>query len=166
MEVCVIGLGNELRRDDGVGVKVVDRLRSCYGTIKECDFFILANDLFSLPVLLEPYKKAVIVDAFPPGPHPGKLVISRFVPGIVERGPTAVYSLHDLDLYWHLQYALHRGYKGDIFLVGIETASLEPGIGLSPALKEKLPALTKQIRGFLAKLVKGLPEEDCGYELK
>lgn len=139
-EICIIGIGNEIRGDDGVGPAVVRELQK--GTLsQQADFFDLGSELFEIPGLVRFYPSAFIMDALPPAGNPGAIT---FIPWQKRwKEPVAWYSLHDLDLIWQMQTAGDDAEK--IWLVGVEIASLEWGVCLSPELNRKLPDITRTI---------------------
>ncbi|TCL61906.1 hydrogenase maturation protease [Hydrogenispora ethanolica] len=147
-EICIIGIGNEIRGDDGVGPAVVRELQK--GALsQQADFFDLGGKLFEIPDLARSYPSAFIVDALPPAGDPGTIT---FIPWHKRwKEPVARYSLHDLDLIWQMQMAGDDAEK--IWLVGVEIASLEWGVCLSPELNRKLPdiirTITRQIHSLL-----------------
>jgi hydrogenase maturation protease len=150
MQAGIFGVGNELREDDGIGLVIVEKLKSLF-TSDSVDLLVIGDRLFEIPALIINYSKVAIIDALPPDSDPGKIMVFRYdsnnflIPG--------TYSLHDLDLLWQLQYAFRSGFKGEILLVGIEVESLAYKEGLSLKLCHSLPSITlivaKAIKEFL-----------------
>ncbi len=144
MDICVIGVGNELREDDGVGLAVVAALQNRVLRGK-ADFYNIGLDLFTLPDLIGQYRFVFIVDALPPGLEPGKVMAISWYEKHVERGK--MFSLHDLDLLWQLNVVLNlkQEFMSKIWLIGIETASAKWGNNLSPKIKIKLKVIIEEI---------------------
>jgi hydrogenase maturation protease len=138
LEACIIGAGNRWREDDGVGLVIIDKLKTLIHR-EMFDILWIEERLFELQSCFAVYSKLIIVDALPPGSEPGKMKIRR-----VERSNLKIgnaYSLHDLDLLWQIQYAFISGYTGELMLIGIEAGTMGYGEGLSPELKAVLPGL-------------------------
>jgi hydrogenase maturation protease len=130
--VVVIGVGNEFRRDDGVGPAVVGRLRD----LVPAGVGLVVTD--GEPTrLIEAWTGAalaVVVDAVrAEPPHPGRA--HRFVldrPG-VDAGRTASSHGFGLDDAVALALALDR-MPGRLVVHAIEAADLTQGTGLTPAV--------------------------------
>jgi hydrogenase maturation protease len=142
LEACIIGVGNRWREDDGVGLVIIDNLKTLVPR-EIADTFYLEERLFEMQSYFICYKKIVIIDALPPGLEPGKMEILRI------NGPNFIvpnaYSLHDLDLLWQTQYAFVNGFIGELMLIGIEVGTMGFGEGLSSQLKKALPVLISKV---------------------
>ncbi|MGE5557086.1 MAG: hydrogenase maturation protease [Bacillota bacterium] len=148
-----MGIGNELRMDDAVGLMVVQAL----GKGKKCgniDFYGLGDDLEALPILISGKPKAAVVDALQSGRRPGRIRTIRADPACLPAGGE-MYSLHELELIWQIGYAYQNGFQGELLLIGIETARVEPGIGLSPELEKLFPRIVKNVGNILASFSSG-----------
>ncbi len=126
--VLVLGVGNSLRADDGVGEAVVERLggvlppgiadlRAVYQLTPE-----LAADLAEVALV-------VVVDAAA-GVPPGEVVVRE--PDAASLGEPFSHSVDPARLA-AMARALY-GASPRMLLVGIGPASLEPGEGLSPVV--------------------------------
>lgn len=150
MDVCIIGIGNELRGDDGVGPALAARLQD--GPL--CGIaavYNLGSDAFAVPGLVKEHRLNVIIDSLPPGPEPGKVRIipwqARFM------NAKNALSLHDLDLLWQLQTVKGNGAK--VWLAGIETASMSWGVGLSPLLIQNFALIVDDLTTKIRRLIEG-----------
>lgn len=151
---CLIGIGNELRKDDAIGVVLLRML--CESDLNELfDFYEAGNDLFSLWPWVRSYQSVFMIDALPPDRQPGKMQIMNGFDNITSK--KVAYSLHDLDVCQQLHYIFNQGYRGNVYLIGIEASDIGLGIGLSPDIQHILPELFKNIhcwlRGFLSKKI-------------
>lgn len=144
MRTCIIGIGNELRRDDAIGIEIVKGLQSMS---VEMDLIRFSDSFFELPEILRNYDIAFIIDAFPPAGSPGRLSILQSVVSM-ENGHHSL-SLHDMELCWSLQYAYRKGFSGKVFLIGVEAEDLSWGVDLSLALTKRLPSLVQEIKAFI-----------------
>lgn len=136
--VLVLGVGNPLRGDDGVGGRVVAELRHqrAAGTadlpanVELIDAGVPGPEL--LPWLAEA-AGAVIVDAAVAGGNPGTVTVWRDGEACGGRSGTGV---DDLLATARLARSLPRA----ISLVGVEAVSFEPGVALSADVEAALPA--------------------------
>ena len=142
MSRCIIGLRNKIGADDGVGLTVARRLRR---TLPDGPGVILLRGerLVELPQLIKDCRQVVIIDALPPDGAPGRIVAIRYQ--TEHRPARPAYSLHDLDLFWQLAAARRNGFRGEVLLLGIAAESFECRIGLSPTLRQALPALVAEV---------------------
>lgn len=145
MGTCIIGVGNELRGDDGIGPVIVAELQ-----LRKWDLplglFSVGIDLFNVLELIKGYDKIIIIDALALNQTPGKIHIIPWNSASLLND--YVFSLHDLDLLSLLRWAYYQT-NISITLLGIETYSIHWGIGLSPQLQLKLPLIVEEIIPFI-----------------
>ena len=144
--MAVIGVGNALLMDEGVGIHVVNLLKQlklpCDVDVHDC-----AVDGFRILDLMESYEKVVIIDAVQRGGKPG--TIYRF--GINElelRGDVFnMTSLHDMDLTTALEAGKAIGKKLDnVVVIGVEIKEVNDALELSPEIEEVIPDIVGLIR--------------------
>jgi hydrogenase maturation protease len=150
---AVIGLGNLLLGDEGVGVRIVSALAEAYDCAS-VDLYDLGTASFRLIHLLENRRKIVIVDCAFMGGAPGD--VRRFTYEEARSVKILAHlSLHEgdplavVDLAGGLYPVLP-----EIIMFGVEPFSLEPAEGLSTLLERQLP-------GYLAAVA-----AECGLEQK
>ena len=145
MERCIIGIGNELRGDDGVGLRILAKLQKSDLSL-QADFLKIETSTFALIDIIPRYKQVVIIDALPPGPKPGSIRVIDYQSGPLQEAK--IYSLHDFDLRWSINYAL-RNYWGEKLILGIETAAIDLGLDLSKELGAKFFELEGEIQEII-----------------
>ncbi len=136
----ILGMGNPLRGDDGVGCCMVEELMHLelpHGV------HVLDGGAGGLGLLnlMEGWKRVVIVDAAEMGREPGEFV--RFTPADVRLASAPDrFSLHHAGLseVLALANALDRTLP-EMVIFGVQPASVGWGEGLSPAVEAALPAL-------------------------
>ena len=133
----LIGVGNPLGRDDGVGVYVAQLLQGEPGWIAVPAGPALENAL-SLAERLRP-ELLVIVDAADMGLPPGS-----FRRLATESAPRMLGSTHALPLDFALK--LVQEVAGEISLIGIQPHDLSLGEGLTPEVKEGAERLASLLR--------------------
>jgi len=147
-QVTLIGLGNILLRDEGVGVQAVRALSERYEAPPGLEIVDGGTSALDLLPYIEGRDRVLFVDAVNFGKAPGYI-------GVLQNAEIPAFfgaksSLHHLGLADVLAAAqLLDSLPPEICLLGIQPHTLETGLELSETLQERLDALLGQI---LAKL--------------
>lgn len=140
----ILGLGNPLRRDDGIGPRVVAELKR-RGLPPGVEALDVGSAGLGLLELLEGRRRVIIVDAAELGLEPGCFV--RFTPDQARLDEAADrLSFHQAGLaeVLALAHALERPLP-ELVTFGVQPASLDWGEGLSPAVEAALPGLVAAV---------------------
>ncbi len=139
--VVILGVGNVLQKDDGIGVRVVEALREC-GLPPEVE----AYDAGTSPdayYLAEGADKLILVDAVKAGGAPGS--VYRLRPEEAEGTPAAG-SVHEIGLMDGLRLLELSGMKPkQVVIIGVEPKEVGPGMELSPELQQRLPEIADKV---------------------
>ena len=140
MGKLVLGIGNVLLRDEGIGCHVVHALEG----ISLPDIKIVDGGTCPevLPVL-EDADKLVIVDAVKGGGTPGQIYRFHLEDITLEQKPFL--SLHDVGLVDSLMLMQLWYNTGDVVIIGVEPKEINWGLELSPELQEKMPQIIDAI---------------------
>lgn len=149
-DVRVIGLGNTLAGDDGVGIAAVRRLKTVAGLAAE----VVEAERTGVDVLelLRGPEAVVLVDAVRGGRPPGAVLrldvsATPLPPSLFPR------STHGLTAVDGVELGRALGVLPPVVIVyGVQIASLARGAGLSPAVAGALPALTARVAREVAAL--------------
>jgi len=139
----VIGVGNEFRRDDGVGPAVIDQLRDLVPS--GVGLVMTDGEPTRLIEAWTGAALAVVVDAVrAQPPHPGR--VHRFVVDRPGAGVARMASSHGFgfDDAIALAVALDR-MPGRLIVHAIEAADLTQGTGLTPAVAEAVGVVAAAI---------------------
>jgi hydrogenase maturation protease len=131
--IHLVGAGNELRKDDAVGLEVISALRSKLGSIPAPGVTIHANTPMVerlLSELASAEGRIVIFDAVEASSEPGTVVFRPMAD--TKYGFFGTHNI-PLRLVPGLQERLD-----DVFLVGVQPGSLEVGNGLSKPVRDSL----------------------------
>lgn len=150
-ETLVLGLGNILLRDEGVGVRVIERLLEQYNLPRG----VQAIDGGTLGMALLPYleeaTRLVLVDAVQADQAPGKLLrlvgddIAEFL-----QGPRT--SSHQTSLHSLITAAMLQGYLPDeVILWGVQIESMGVDLALSTPVAAQVDALVDNLLAELAR---------------
>ncbi len=150
MRTLILGLGNPILRDDGVGLRVAEALRPRLagrtGVTVEVDTW----GGLRLMERMVGYDRVVVIDAARSGAPPG--TIRRLAPGDMPTQRTA--SAHDLDLPSALALGRKAGallpQDDDILILGVEAADvLTFGEELTPEVAAAVPAAADAVMASL-----------------
>lgn len=135
--VVVLGLGNPLMGDEGIGVSLVERLANLAADYPSVDFLDAGTGGLSVLHDIEGRRKAIFIDCAFMDEEPG--VIRRFTPEEVRtRKVLAHQSLHEADLIQIIEIARQLGQAPEeIVIFGIQPQRVELVQGLSPTLMER-----------------------------
>jgi len=136
----VLGIGNVLLRDEGVGCHVVHALEGIpLPEVKIID----GGTCPDLLQFLEDADKLIIVDAVKGGGKPGQIYRFHLEDITLEQKPFL--SLHDVGLVDNLMLMQLWHSIGETIIIGVEPKELEWGLELSPELREKMPQIIDAI---------------------
>jgi hydrogenase maturation protease len=140
--IVVIGVGNLLLKDEGIGIHVIQTLQEIElppdvtlidgGTSPELWAYTRIGD------------KMIIIDAAKAGGKPG--AVYRFRPEDIMAEKGILNSAHELGVIEALNLMTFAGNKpGDVVIIGIEPAEISPGLELSTVLRQKIPDIIKVV---------------------
>ncbi|OGO24298.1 MAG: hypothetical protein A2144_10195 [Chloroflexi bacterium RBG_16_50_9] len=148
----VIGVGNLLLKDEGIGVHTIKALQEI-----NLPHNVMIIDGGTSPDLIACTgygDKLIIIDAARAGGEPG--TIYRFHPDDLMTEDGKMISLHELGVERNLKLMSLTGNRPEeIVIIGIEPGEIDWGLELSPTLKEKIPQI---VRVVLREITPGLTE--------
>jgi len=136
----VVGIGNALLRDEGIGCHVAHALEE----IPLPDVKII--DGGTCPDVLqfvEDADKLIIVDAVKGGGTPGQIYRFHLEDITLEQKPFL--SLHDVGLVDNLMLIQPWHNINEAVIIGVEPREINWGLELSPELQEKMPQIIDTI---------------------
>ncbi len=140
--IVVIGVGNLLLTDEGVGIHAVQALQE-----RELPADVKLVDGGTSPDLIAYTRagdKLIIVDAAKAGGEPGS--IYRFKPEDLADDRAVLASAHEMGVVENLRLIKLSGNEPkETVIIGIEPYKIEYGTDLSPELREKLPEIVKVV---------------------
>jgi len=143
IRTLVLGLGNTLMGDDGVGVRVVEQLQ---GLDFGAEVVNGATAGLSLLEKLNGYKRVVVVDAVDMGKAPGS--VARFsAEELLGLPESQNFSLHEMGLVEVLKIGRSLNEDFDnLMVIGIQPKDLNQGEKLSPEVGEKISEVIELIK--------------------
>jgi hydrogenase maturation protease len=139
-QILVLGLGNILLQDEGLGVRAVERLATRYRLPPEVQ--VMDGGVMGLDLLpyLDGVSHLLITDAVQTGKPPGSLV--RLEGDAIPAALLLKMSMHQVGLQELLALAGFQGTLPEqVVLWGLEPDSLEWGLELSAPIAAQIDAL-------------------------
>lgn len=150
--IVVLGVGNLLRRDEGVGVRVIQELRARYRFPAHVTLVDAGTAALRLLPLLEDADHLIVVDAVDVGAAPGTVVVVR--PEDAEVAPSPGLSLHEMGPLEALALLeATTGRRPSTTIVGVQPADLAPW---DDALSEPVARALPQAVQHVLKILEGL----------
>ena len=143
-KVVVVGMGNLLLKDEGIGIHVAQALLEerppSSVELEVIDGATMPDVLLSLAEV----DKLIIVDAVLAGDIPG--AIYRFHPEDIDLEVKIMTSLHQISLLDNLHLMSLFGQRlTDVVIIGIQPKDIDYGTELSAELAEKMPCIIEVI---------------------
>lgn len=156
-KVLVLGVGNILMGDDGIGVHIVNELmrEKLPDGVEVVDGGTLGISL--LPLICDA-EALIIVDAIDAELQPGEMVemwfdTSHAVGEEANMHRKTPLSLHELDIWRTLSAAQLLGKCPEkVLLIGIQVGSIKPSCEISHTLRERLGEYVALVKGACLRL--------------
>jgi hydrogenase maturation protease len=158
MKTIVVGLGNPILGDDGVGWKVVEEITKQLPADSQVDAVCLSLGGLGLMEHLIGYQRAIIVDAFASEDQPGFIMVMK-LSDLPNYSAYHTASAHDTSLQNAIELGRSMGAQlpDEVEIVGIATKRIyDFSEELSPSVAEAVP--------FAARIVIDLLKQVTKYE--
>ncbi|MBI9090316.1 MAG: HyaD/HybD family hydrogenase maturation endopeptidase [Desulfobacterium sp.] len=135
-KLLVLGVGNILLMDEGIGVHAVHELMKETWP-EDVDFIdggTFTQDIF---YLFQEYEIILVLDIVKAGKEPG--TIYRLGEDDLRKDESQTLSLHDIDLLDSLSMTELMGHKPELHVLGIEPEKIDWDMELTPTLKKRFP---------------------------
>lgn len=149
--VLVMGIGNVLMKDEGVGCRIVEELQARYAFPDNVDVVDSGTMGMVLLGMLREYDFVLILDAVDgTGYEPGTVV--RMSPADIA-GNQVMHSLHDMRFVDVLEAAEMIGIRPEGHVIGVQVQDMNPPeltVGLSEPVEDALSTAIDAVRTVLA----------------
>lgn len=142
-KTLVLGIGNRLMMDDGIGIYVVEELqRQNYNS--NLTYVIGETDINYCLGQINDTEFLVIIDAVRAGKEPGEITVIPLDKITGQQYPGySCHNFHLIDLLGH-----NKALKG--VLIGIEAFEINYSTGLSKVLAASFPAIIDRVKSLLS----------------
>jgi len=142
-ETVIIGIGNILLQDDGVGVHVIKQLENenLPSTIELVDGG--TSTLDTLGFFLD-FKKVIVVDCLRAGLEPG--TIYKIKPDDIKNYKKENLSIHDVQILDVVKMANMMNKYPDVVIFGIEPEKIAVGLEMTLIMVSKIPEIIGNIK--------------------
>jgi len=145
--IVIMGMGNILLKDEGVGVHIIRELETCElpNNVRLLDAGTAALDVLQMIGSVE---KLIVIDAVKGGGKPG--TIYKFKSSDITSSKRAVSSLHQLGFMEALSISERLGNSPkNVIIIGIEPKDITIGLELSPEISQKIPEVIRLLFDML-----------------
>ena len=154
-KIGVIGIGNPLRRDDGIGILLLELLQKNKKKFpKHIEFIDGGTGGMNLLHILARFDTVFIIDAVVFKGKPGDIHIFT-LDEIKSNKTPIIISTHETDFLHILQLSKElKELPSQLFVFGVQPNDVSPGTGLSTELETILPQLYKKLASEIHSLTK------------
>ena len=150
MKTVIIGLGNPILRDDGVGIQVVRRLRKEFADSGDTEFLELSVGGFRLMEAMVGYQRSIIVDAMVTDQHEPGTLREFTLQTLVSTKNTCCSHDSSLKHAFEAGETLGLSLPTMVRILGIEAKDIVTfGEDLTPAVEAAIPRAIEKIRSFM-----------------
>ena len=143
-KVTILGIGNLLLKDDGIGVHLIEHLNEI--DIESTYNVELIDGGTCIPNLLDVFMtngRIIVLDSIKGGHAPG--TIYKLTPEELGNCIKETTSLHDVQVLDIMRDASLLGFEPKVVIIGVEPEEITFDLELSPIIKETIPQITNII---------------------
>jgi hydrogenase maturation protease len=148
-KILILGVGNLILRDEGVGVHAVRELekRDLPAHVKVIDGGTYLMDLLNV---IQEAERIIVIDALRGGGKPG--TVYRVTPDDLMAETERTLSLHQVGLLEVLGMVRQLGGEPHAVIIGVEPKEISWGMELTPEVEARLPrvidAVFEELKGL------------------
>jgi len=149
-KLLVLGVGNILLMDEGIGVHAVHELmkETWPDDVDFIDGGTFTQDIF---YLFREYETILVLDIVKAGKAPG--TIYRLSESDLRKDESQTLSLHDIDLLDSLSMTELMGHKPELHVIGVEPEKLDWDMEMTPTLQKLFPQYLEIVRQEVRRLL-------------
>jgi hydrogenase maturation protease len=141
--VAVLGIGNILQGDDGVGVRVVRELEKA-APPSGPDLYDGGTAPFDMIEVFLEHDRVIIVDCVTAGDEPG--TVHRVTPEVLAGIESGSRFAHGLGVPETVRIARDLGCEAEVVVLGVEPAEIGWSLDLSDPVEMAVPRLVDAVR--------------------
>lgn len=144
--MLVLGIGNILMMDDGIGIYVIEELRSRCKDFNT-KYVIGETDVYYCLAEIEKADYVVIIDAASMGEEPCS--VATFILEDILQELSPAFSFHDINI---LQTMKQHNLQKPGILIAIEICNINFTIGLSPMMEEYFINIVNKVEDIITSI--------------
>jgi len=149
--IMVLGIGNLLMQDDGIGVHVIRQLEDL-DLPAQVELVDGGTHSYDLLDFFSQADICIVVDAMRAGGEPG--TVYRVPLEELGLAPNPhIHSLHEISFAEAMHMLQLEGYHPQVLVYGVEPQSVELGLELTPVVAEQVPLLVAMIQKDIAEVL-------------
>lgn len=149
-KIAVIGIGNILLRDDGIGIHVIYEMQK-ERQQEHIDLVDGGTSIFDLLDFFVKNDKLILVDSLKGGHPPG--TVYKVTPEELGGYIKANSSLHDVQVLDILNSVKLMEHFPEVIIIGVEPKEIFYDMELTPIIKDQIPKIIEIIKEELSKKV-------------
>lgn len=141
--ILILGIGNILLKDEGIGVRAVERLKDIP---LPPDVEIMDGGTMGINLLyyIEGRRKVIVIDAVKAGSPPGTLY--RFTGNDLADVKDVLRTAHGINFADVIRSARLLGtHPEEVVFIGVEPEEISDGMELSPLMEDRIPAIIQLV---------------------
>jgi len=144
-KIAVIGVGNPLRQDDGIGILLLKKLKKIEKNLpKSIDLIDFGTGGMNLLYVFEKYQRIIIIDAADINKKPGEVLI--FNPNqVISKKINSKITTHQSDILNIVEIAKKLGTEPYIKFFAVQPQITDCGTELSKKLQKNLDMIFKKL---------------------
>jgi len=142
--IMVMGIGNVLMQDDGVGVHVIRKLEEL-DLPPHVELVDAGTHSYDLLDYLYKADVCIVVDAMHAGGKPGTVYRAPLEELGMEPNPN-IQSLHEISFAEAIYMLKLEGYNPQVLIYGVEPQTVDLGLELTPVVAEQVPFILERIQ--------------------
>jgi hydrogenase maturation protease len=156
MKTGIIGVGNPLRRDDGIGIVLLEKLIEKKNDLpSDIEFVDGGTGGMNLLHMLALFDVALIIDAVNFNGRPGESKLFKSE-DVCSKKSSVSMSTHESDVLKIINLSKELGEIPDeLFIFGIQPKDISQGDNLSPELQKSIPLFTSNLQKEITKIFDG-----------
>jgi hydrogenase maturation protease len=156
-KIGVIGIGNPLRKDDGIGIVLLEKLVEIKGDLPDdIEYIDGGTGGINLLHLFARFDIVVFIDAVNFG---GEIAESKFFNSedVISKNIQIKISTHGSDILKIIQLSKNLGENpNDIFIFGVQPQDITPGTRLSHEIQENIDLLVNNLKFELKNVMENI----------
>ncbi len=141
--ILIIGVGNILMSDEGIGVRVIEAMQEEYDLPDNIQLLDGGTAGYTLMDYMEDFDRIIIIDAVRSGSKPGD--ICHLSSGDIAGEKRLKMSGHKIELPELLALGQKLGKLPETSLIGVEPEDMNWGMELTSKLKSAIPAIIEAV---------------------